>query len=76
MDTANISGRRIQEARRKKRLTQVEMAAALEVDYGINLVQSDISEMERGVRGIKDYELDAMARILEVDPAWLMRGEV
>jgi hypothetical protein len=55
-------------------MDQVELAAALCVDFGLNVDQSDISEIERRVRGVKDYELDALARVLEVDPTWLVRG--
>lgn len=42
---------------------QVGLAAALLVDHGINMDQSDISEIERGVRGVRDYELRAFASI-------------
>lgn len=75
MERANISGERIKEVRAQRQLGQVEISAALDVEYGIKLSQSDISEIERGERGIKDYELDAVAHILETDPAWLMRGD-
>jgi transcriptional regulator with XRE-family HTH domain len=71
---ANISGRRIQNARLRKHLDQSELAAALSVDFDIQLDQSDISEIERGVRGVKDFELLAIARVLEVDPSWLLQG--
>ena len=74
MAKANISGERLKEARAKSKLGQVDVSAALDVEYGIKLSQSDISEIERGERGIKDYELDALSRILEVDPTWLLRG--
>lgn len=75
MKTANISGKRIREARRAKNLNQVELAAALSVDYEIALDQSDISEIERGVRAVKDYELVAIAHILEIDVGWLLLGK-
>lgn len=55
-------------------LDQVDLAAALSVDYGIKLDQSDISEIERRARGLKDIELDAIAHVLNVSPTWLMRG--
>lgn len=53
---------------------QVELAVALEVDFEFKLDQSDISEIERQVRGVKDYELDAVSRLLRVSPEWLLRG--
>lgn len=70
----NISGVRIRQIRRQHGLDQVELAAALYVDYGIKLEQSDISEIERQVRSLKDYELDAIAKVLDIDPIWLLRG--
>ncbi len=75
MERANISGERLKEIRQKRDLGQVDLSAALDVEYGIKLSQSDISEIERGERGIKDYELDAFARILNTDPTWLLRGD-
>jgi transcriptional regulator with XRE-family HTH domain len=75
MRSANISGARIKQAREQRGLDQVELAAALSVDYSIKLDQSDISEIERGARGIKDFELEAIARVLDVSPVWLLRGE-
>ena len=54
---------------------QNELAAALQVDFQIKLDQSDISEIERQVRGVKDFELDAISRLLEVSPEWLLRGD-
>ncbi|MBY0099446.1 helix-turn-helix domain-containing protein [Mesobacillus maritimus] len=74
MDRANVSGNRIKEARKRANLDQVELAVALEVEYQVKITQSDISEIERGIRGVKDYELDYISRILNVDPTWLLRG--
>ncbi|MEA5593345.1 helix-turn-helix transcriptional regulator [Rivularia sp. UHCC 0363] len=71
----NISGSRIRQVRLKHDLQQVELAAALNVDYGVKLEQSDISEIERQVRSLKDYELDAISRVLDIDPIWLLRGD-
>ena len=73
-DKQNISGARIRQVRLKNHLDQVELAAALNVDYGIKLEQSDISEIERQVRSLKDYELDAISKVLDIDPIWLLRG--
>jgi transcriptional regulator with XRE-family HTH domain len=71
----NISGARIRQVRLRNNLDQVELAAALNVDYGIKLEQSDISEIERQVRSLKDYELDAISKVLDIDPIWLLRGD-
>lgn len=74
MASANISGARIKEARLKKGWDQVDLSAALSVDFQISLDQSDISEIERYARGIRDYELNAIALCLDVNPTWLLRG--
>ena len=71
----NISGSRIRQIRLQHGLDQVELAAALNVDHGVKLEQSDISEIERQVRCVKDYELNAIAKVLDIDPIWLLRGD-
>jgi transcriptional regulator with XRE-family HTH domain len=70
--TGNIIGKRVKAARQKIGLSQVELAATLCIDYGINLERVQISTIERGVRSVKDKELDALAKILGVTPNWLM----
>ncbi|MFB2937717.1 helix-turn-helix domain-containing protein [Aerosakkonemataceae cyanobacterium BLCC-F154] len=75
MGEANISGPRIKQAREILGWQQSDLAAALEVDFNIKLDQSDISEIERQKRGVKDFELDAISRLLRVSPVWLLRGE-
>jgi len=75
MRAANISGLRIKQARELLGWDQNELAAALQVDFQIKLDQSDISEIERQKRGVKDFELDAVSRLLGVSPEWLLRGD-
>lgn len=75
MRANNISGQRIKQARERMGWDQNELAAALQVDFQIKLDQSDISEIERQVRGVKDFELDAISRLLEVSLEWLLRGD-
>jgi transcriptional regulator with XRE-family HTH domain len=75
MGEANITGPRIRQARENCGWDQSELAAALDVDFQIKLDQSDISEIERQKRGVKDFELDAIARLLQVSPEWLLRGD-
>jgi transcriptional regulator with XRE-family HTH domain len=75
MRSANISGTRIKQAREERGLDQVDLAVALSVEHKLKIDQSDISEIERGIRGVKDYELDAIARVLDVSTVWLLRGK-
>lgn len=68
----NISGTNIRKLRLSRGWDQVELAAALNVDHGIKLEQSDISEIERGQRGVKDFELKALSVVFGVSADWLL----
>jgi hypothetical protein len=54
-------------------MAQVELAEALNVDCGLSFAQSDISEIERQVRGVKDFELKSLALVLQVSTDELLR---
>ncbi len=69
---ANICGNKIRELREEREWGQIDLSAALTVDFSIELSQSDVSEIERGARGIKDYELKAIAAIFDVTTDWLL----
>lgn len=75
MKPVNITGLRIRQAREQLGWDQTDLAAALSVDFELNLNQSDISEIERQKRGVKDFELNAIALLLKVSPTWLLRGD-
>ena len=38
-------------------MTLAQLSAALDVDYSIKIDGSNIAELERNERGVKDYEL-------------------
>lgn len=61
-------------ARRKKHLTQAQLAAQLQVD-GINLERDSISRIEIGTRFVTDYELKILSRILSVPVEYLLEDE-
>ena len=67
----NISGGRVREARQRKRLSQGELAARLQVE-GIIIERDSISRVEIGTRFIPDYELPVLARVLGVSVEWLL----
>ena len=71
----DVQSLRIRQVRLQHGLDQVELSAALNVEHGVKLEQSDISEIERQVRSLKDYELDAISKVLDIDPIWLLRGD-
>lgn len=67
----NISGERIREARLKKRLTQEDLAARVQVE-GVIMERDSISRIEIGTRFIPDYEIPVFARVLGVSVLWLL----
>lgn len=67
----NISGYKIREARRKKCLSQAELAAQLQV-AGITIERDSVSRIEIGTRFVADYELKVISKILGVSVDWLL----
>ena len=70
----NISGERIREARLKRRLTQADFAAQLQV-AGVTIERDSISRIEIGTRFVADFELRAIAKVLNVSVEWLLSEE-
>lgn len=67
----NISGDRIRQARQKRRLSQTDLAARMQV-AGVIIERDSISRIEIGTRFVPDYELPVFARILDVPVTWLL----
>ena len=67
----NICGIRVKEARKKAKLSQQDLAARLQV-ANINIERDSVSRIEIGTRFVADYELKALAEILEVSPLYLL----
>ena len=70
----NISGERIREARQKRRMSQSDLAAKMQVE-GIIIERDSISRVEIGTRFIPDYELPLFAKVLDVSVEWLLNME-
>ena len=70
----NICGERMREARLKRRLTQADIAAQLQVG-GIMLERDSISRIEIGTRFVADFELRVIAKVLGVSVDWLSAEE-
>ncbi|HJC01584.1 MAG TPA: helix-turn-helix domain-containing protein [Candidatus Gemmiger stercoripullorum] len=70
----NISGDRIRQARQKRRLSQTDLAARMQV-AGVIIERDSISRIEIGTRFVPDYELPVFARILGVSVPWLLGME-
>ena len=67
----NISGDRIREARQKKRLSQADLAARMQIQ-GVIIERDSISRIEIGTRFVPDYELPVFAQVLGVSVLWLL----
>jgi HTH-type transcriptional regulator, cell division transcriptional repressor len=65
MTERNIIGKRIKQIRLLKGLTQEQLVARLNLQ-GIEIEQTMISKIEEQVRGIHDYEVQAIADALNV----------
>lgn len=61
----NLCGDRIWIERLKKRMTQMELAAKIQLQ-GITLERDSISRIEIGTRFVTDYELKLFAKVLNV----------
>lgn len=61
----NLCGDRIRIEGLKKRMTQMELAAKIQLQ-GITLERDSISRIEIGTRFVTDYELKLFAKVLNV----------
>ena len=69
----NVSGEQVRLTRLQKRMTQAELAARVQTT-GVVLEQDAISRIENGSRMVQDYELRALAAVLDVTADWLMES--
>ncbi len=71
----NACGGIIRDLRRKKHLSQNELAAKMQV-LGVDVEQTTISRIETGERVVPDYELRAFAKVFGVKMEDLMEEEL
>ena len=69
----NIVGAKIEARRKELGMKQVDLLAQLQVK-GIELTASGLSKLEGQLRSVNDYEVVAIAEILDVPVTWL-RGK-
>jgi transcriptional regulator with XRE-family HTH domain len=70
----NIVGSRVRKARKESKVTQMELAARLQV-LGLNIERPAISKLESGNRPVTDVEVAALAQALKVPISWLFEEE-
>lgn len=66
--TGNIVGKKLRQYREKRAISQVELSAMLIVDFGIEISSKLISDIEATRRPVRDKELQAFIKILQIDP--------
>jgi len=70
----NIIGARVTEARLACGLLQKDLLAKLQVE-GIDISLTALSLLEGQKRPVSDYELQALAIVLQKDPNWFLGWE-
>ena len=72
----NIVGRRVAKARQlcAPSLTQDQLSGRL-ARLGIQLDRAAIAKVENDLRHVFDYELKALAEVLDVEVNWLLGGD-
>jgi transcriptional regulator with XRE-family HTH domain len=72
---SNICGKRIAEARSIAQLTQETLSAKLAL-LGVNMDRAAVAKVENHLRRVLDYELRALATVLDVSVDWLLGDEL
>lgn len=67
----NLCGDRVRTVRMRKRITQEELAARMQVE-GVTIERDCISRIEMGSRFVADYELKVLSKLLGVSVDWLL----
>lgn len=70
-DQCNICGKNVRKLREQKKMSQDQLAAKLQTE-GLGVNQNSISRIETGKRIVADFELKALANVLNVDIAFLV----
>jgi hypothetical protein len=70
----NLVGERVKEARNKAQptITQEELSKRL-FKLGVSIDRAGVAKIETGIRGVLDFELVALAKVLNVKVTWLLR---
>lgn len=68
----NVSGKRIKEYREKANLSRETLSAKLILE-GVDISAESIRNLENNLRTIVDYELCAIAKVLNVDVSILLQ---
>ena len=69
----NIVGQRVKQARLRSIpvITQQELSNRL-YRLGVSIDRSGVAKIEAGLRGVLDFEVIALAKVLRVTSSWLL----
>jgi transcriptional regulator with XRE-family HTH domain len=67
----NLIGKSMKEARGKAQFTQEELSKRLN-KLGVPIDRAGVAKIETGIRGVLDFELVALAKVLDVKVTWLL----
>lgn len=67
----NIVGARVERRRKEIGMKQKDLLTQLQIN-GIDLNASGLSKLEGQIRSVLDYELIALAKVLDVSILWLL----
>ena len=70
MKIYDYKGDRVKEARARRKITQEDLAARLQIE-GVTMERDSVSRIEIGTRFVTDYELVVLSRVLGVSMEWL-----
>ena len=65
MGRKNICGAKVREQRKKRNLSQSELATQMQLE-GVIIERDSVSRIESGTRFVPDYELMVIAKVLHV----------
>jgi len=71
--TKNIVGSRVRQARKQAGVTQMDLAARLQL-LSITIDRSGVAKLESGRRPASDVEVAAISKILNVPILWLFEA--
>lgn len=66
----NLCGDRVKEARARRKITQEDLAARLQIE-GVTMERDSVSRIEIGTRFVADYELVVLSQVLGVSMEWM-----
>ena len=73
MDKRNIVGNRVAVQRHRQGMTQTDLMTQLKKE-GVEITRTAVTKLETGFRCVRDYEVVALAKILETTPQFLLTG--